>query len=51
MRFLNKLRVTVNIMRQVQAHYDTYPKTPEKFDEWRLEIIKLIKNARHRLVD
>jgi geranylgeranyl reductase family protein len=51
MRFLNKLRVTVNMMRQVQAHYDTYPKTPEKFDEWRLEIIKIINNARSKLVD
>ena len=51
MRFLNKLRVTVNMMRQLQTHYDTYPKTPEKFDEWRLETINLIRNARSRLVE
>jgi len=51
MRFLNKLRVTVKMMREIQNHYDTYPKTPEKFDEWRLTTIDLIKNARSRLVD
>lgn len=51
MRFLNKLRITVNMMRQLQTHYDTYPKTPEKFNEWRLETINLLKNARSRLVE
>jgi geranylgeranyl reductase family protein len=51
MRFLNKLRVTVKMMREIQNHYDTYPKTPEKFDEWRLSTIDLINNARSRLVD
>jgi flavin-dependent dehydrogenase len=51
MRFLNKLRVTVKMMREIQNHYDTYPKTPEKFDEWRLTTIDLIINARSRLVD
>lgn len=50
MRFLNKLRITVNMMRQVQTHYDSYPKTPEKFEEWRSEIINIINNARLRLI-
>ena len=51
MRFLNKLRITVNMMRQVQAHYNSYPKTPEKYNEWRLEIVKLFNNARARLLE
>jgi flavin-dependent dehydrogenase len=50
-RFLNKLRMTVNLMRQVQAHYDTYPKTPEGFNQWRLNIIKLMNSARAKLAD
>lgn len=51
MRFLNKLRTTVNMMRQLQRHYDKYPKTPENFDEWRLETINLLQNARSKLVE
>jgi geranylgeranyl reductase family protein len=51
MRFLNKLRVTVNMMRQLQTHYDIYPKTPESFDEWRSETINILTNARSKLVE
>ena len=49
-RFLNKLRLTVKMMRQVQAHYDTYPETPENFEQWRLETVKLMEQAKTKLV-
>ena len=50
-RFLNKLRLTVKMMRQVQAHYDTYPETPENFAQWRLQTANLIEEARCKLID
>lgn len=50
-RFLNKLRLTVKMMSQVQTHYDTYPETPENFEQWRLQTINLIKQARNKLVE
>jgi len=50
-RFLNKLRLTVSMMRQVKAHYDTYPETPENFGKWRLETVKLIEQAKNKLVE
>ncbi len=51
MRFLNKLRLTVKMMREVQAHYDTYPETPENFEQWRLKTINLIEQGRKTLVE
>ncbi len=50
-RFLNKLRLTVSMMRQVKAHYDTYPETPENFEKWRVETVKLIEQAKSKLVE
>jgi geranylgeranyl reductase family protein len=50
-RFLNKLRLTVSMMRQVKAHYDTYPDTPENFEEWRLQTEVLINQAKTKLVE
>jgi digeranylgeranylglycerophospholipid reductase len=50
-RFLNKLRLTVKMMRQVQEHYDTYPKTPENFEQWRLQTVNLIEQGRKTLVE
>jgi flavin-dependent dehydrogenase len=50
-RFLNKLRLTVSMMRQVKAHYDTYPDTPENFDKWRLQTEALVSQARAKLVE
>ena len=50
-RFLNKLRLTVSMMRQVKAHYDTYPDTPENFEPWRLKTVKLIEEAKIKLVE
>lgn len=48
--FLNKLRLTVTMMRQVRAHYNTYPDSPKDFESWRLETIKLIETAKEKLI-
>ena len=50
-RFLNKLRLTVKMMRQVQAHYDSYPETPENFVKWRLQTVNLIELAKNKLIE
>ncbi len=47
--FLNKLRLAVGLMRQVKAHYDTYPVTPENFENWRLQTENLINQAKTKL--
>jgi digeranylgeranylglycerophospholipid reductase len=49
--FLNRLRLTVTMMRGLRAHYNTYPASPEGFEPWRLQTIKLIEDARKKLVD
>jgi hypothetical protein len=50
MGFLNKLRLTVSMMRQVRAHYGNYPETPNTFETWRLQTLKLIGQAKNKLV-
>ena len=50
-RFLNKLRVTVNLMKQIKAHYKNYPETPENFEKWRRKTEALFKEARAKLVE
>lgn len=50
-RFLNKLRLTVSMMRQVKAHYDTYPDTAEDFGKWESQTENLIGRAKGKLVD
>jgi geranylgeranyl reductase family protein len=47
--FLSKLRFTVTMMRQVGAHYNDYPTTPQDFEPWRLQTIKLIGEAKQKL--
>jgi digeranylgeranylglycerophospholipid reductase len=47
--FLNKLRLTVGMMRELRAHYDTYPTTPADFEPWRTQTVKLIANAKQKL--
>jgi geranylgeranyl reductase family protein len=47
--FLNKLRLTVTVMRQVGAHYNNYPTAPQDFEPWRLKTIKLFGEARQKL--
>ena len=49
--FLNRLRLTVTMMRGLSAHYNTYPTTPEGFEPWRLQTVKLIEDARKKLVE
>jgi digeranylgeranylglycerophospholipid reductase len=48
--FLNRLRLTVTMMKGLRAHYNTYPDTPEGFEPWRLQTVKLIEDARKKLV-
>jgi len=49
--FLNRLRLTVTMMRGLSAHYNIYPTTPEGFEPWRLQTVKLIEDARKKLVE
>jgi hypothetical protein len=49
-RFLNKLRLTVNMMKQVKAHYKEYPLTPEGFEKWRLQTITMFEEANSKIV-
>lgn len=49
--FLNKLRLTVDLMRQVKAHYRDYPETPENFEQWRMKTEALFKEARSKLIE
>ena len=51
LRFLNKLRLTVNLMRQVKAHYRNYPETLENFAEWRMKTEALFNEARSKLIE
>jgi digeranylgeranylglycerophospholipid reductase len=49
--FLNRLRLTVTMMRGLSAHYNNYPASPEGFEPWRLQTVKLIEDAHRKLVD
>jgi geranylgeranyl reductase family protein len=49
MRFLNKLRLTVNMMKQVRLHYKSYPETPEGFPKWQVGVQALFKEAKSKL--
>jgi geranylgeranyl reductase family protein len=49
-RFLNKLRLAANMMKQVKAHYRSYPETPENFEKWRVETEALFKEARSKIM-
>lgn len=49
-RFLNSLRQTVNMMRQVKGHYKEYPETPENFEKWRLRTNALFKEAKGKIM-
>jgi geranylgeranyl reductase family protein len=48
--FLNRLRLTVTMMRHLRAHYNTYPATPEGFEIWRTQTVNIIDEAREKLV-
>lgn len=49
-RFLNKLRLTVSMMRQVKAHYKDYPESVEGFETWRTKTESLFKEAKARII-
>ncbi len=48
--FLNKLRLTVKMMREVRAHYEAYPSSPENFEAWRLQTLKLVAQGKKKLM-
>jgi hypothetical protein len=50
-RFLNKLRLTANLMKQVKAHYRNYPKTLEDFEGWRVKTEALFKEAKSKTME
>jgi digeranylgeranylglycerophospholipid reductase len=50
-RFLNKLRLTANLIKQVQAHYRNYPETPENFEGWRIKTEALFKEAKSKVME
>jgi digeranylgeranylglycerophospholipid reductase len=50
-RFLNRLRLTVNLIKQVQAHYRNYPETPENFEEWRVKSAALFKEFKSKTME
>ncbi len=47
--FLNKLHSTVVMMRALGAHYNTYPETPEGFEAWQQQTIKIIEESKQKL--
>ncbi|MEM2994943.1 MAG: NAD(P)/FAD-dependent oxidoreductase [Candidatus Bathyarchaeia archaeon] len=51
LRFVNRLRLAVNLMKQVKAHYRNYPETPEGFAEWQTKTEVLFETARAKLMD
>ena len=48
--FLNKLHTTVTMMRTLGAHYNTYPATPDGFEAWQAQTVKLIEEGRQKLL-
>lgn len=50
-RFLNNLRLTVNLIKQVQAHYRNYPETPENFEGWRIKTEALFKEVKSKVME
>jgi flavin-dependent dehydrogenase len=50
MGFLNKLRLTVRMMRQVREHYDAYPDSPDNFEPWRLKTVRMVEQAKDKLL-
>ena len=50
MGFLKKLRLTVKMMREVRAHYEAYPTSPENFEAWRSQTVKLIEQGKEKLL-
>jgi geranylgeranyl reductase family protein len=49
--FLNKLHLTVTMMKELRTHYNTYPTTPNGFETWQNQTINLINQAREKFID
>jgi geranylgeranyl reductase family protein len=49
--FLNKLHLTVTTMKELRAHYSTYPTTPIGFETWRDQTVGIITQAKKKLLD
>jgi geranylgeranyl reductase family protein len=49
--FLNRLRLTATMMKQVRAHYKVYPKTSKDFEKWRLKTESMFREARRKIID
>jgi len=50
-RFLNRLRLAANLMREVKAHYRSYPEVSEDFEEWRVKAEALFKEAKSKIME
>jgi flavin-dependent dehydrogenase len=50
-RFLNRLRITVNFMKQVRVHYDKYPQSAKNFRGWQLKTRALFKEAKSKIME
>jgi len=48
-RFLNKLRVTVGLMKEVKAHYRNYPDTADGFADWKIVTEGIFKQAKTKI--
>lgn len=49
-RFLNKLRLTVSMMKRIRAHYAEYPQTAESFAEWRRKTEGIFEEAKEKII-
>ncbi len=49
--FLNKLHSTVSMMKELGAHYNTYPSTPVGFEAWRDQTVDILGQAKKKLVE
>jgi digeranylgeranylglycerophospholipid reductase len=49
--FLNKLRLTVTMMKELGAHYNTYPESPVGFEAWRNQTVDILAEAKKKLVE
>jgi flavin-dependent dehydrogenase len=48
--FLNKLRLTVKMMRKVKAHYADYPKSLEDFEQWKQQTERIFEEAKSKIM-
>jgi digeranylgeranylglycerophospholipid reductase len=49
--FLNRLRLTVTMMKELGAHYNTYPESPVGFEAWRDQTVDILAVAKKKLVE